>query len=420
MGRVAPDQSNSIAVAYLRMSKLSHLPANLIVPIRVTPLASRPLAFLLAGATAVLAGCAGPQFPGADEQAQSPIASLSLPPYSPREERPPATGDWSGGSPQTGNAPWANRQPGSSWPQADGGEQPSGDGTEAEWLPPPPTFNALPDCERAYGAGQCRTGDEIFRQYAPPGTSVPPQIAYGYMPHAYGSMTGVLVNGYLAPPAAYVVGVPYQSYLFPPVISRYRVITPVVIQRYHTAPVYVREIIIQRGPIVHDHRVRPPYPGQSSVRPGAGAPPHLRPDGPPRSAPPPAPPPAPAPLLQPMTPIAPASIPPGPPPVSPRPGFRPESQPAGPVAPPPRSPGNLPSTPPPPAALRPPLPPPPGTSSTGPQPPSQRPPTATASPPPALRQPVSPPSANPPAGPPAPTRQPPPRDRKRPDDPPGR
>ena len=389
--------------------------------IRVTPPALRPLAFFLAGATTVLFGCSGPQFPGAGEQAQYPIASLPLPPYSVREERLPMTGDWSGGSPQTGNASWANRQPGSSWPQADGGEQPPGDGSEAEWLPPPPTFNALADCERAYGAGQCRTGDEIYRQYAPPGTSVPPQIAYGYMPHAYGSMTGVLVNGYLAPPAAYVVGVPYQSYLFPPVISRYRVITPVVIQRYHTAPVYVRETIIQRGPIVHDYRVRPPYPGPSSVRPGpgSGAPPHWRPDGPPRIAQPPAPPPAPAPSLRPMSPIAPAPMPPGPPPASPRPGFRSDSQPAGPVAPPPRPPGSLPSTPQPPAALRPPLSPPSGASGAGPQPPSQRPP-ATASPPPALRPPLPPPAANPPAGPPAPTRQPPPRDRKRQDDPPGR
>jgi len=317
-----------------------------------------------------------------------------------------------------GSGAWASPPPGSSpWPTTDPADPQAGDGSETDWLPPPPTFNALSDCERAYGPGQCRTGDEIYRQYAPPGTPVPPQVAYGYMPHAYGSMTGVLVNGYLAPPSAYVVGVPYQSYLFPPVISRYRVITPVVIQRYHSAPVYVRETIIHRGPIVRDHRARPPHPGYPAGRPapGPGAPPHWRPDGPPRAAQPLAPPAPP----RPIAPIAPSASPPGSPPPGPRPAFRPESKPPGFSAPPPRPPISVPPAPQSPQApsLRAPAPAAPGTTSAGPPPPpSQRPPAA-ASPPPALRPPAAPPAGSTPAGPPAPSRQPPPRERKRQDDP---
>jgi hypothetical protein len=389
------------------------------VLIRVLCSHRSPLTVILGGATVLLVGCAGSQFPGSGEPTQYPIASLPLPPYSVREERLPLIGDGPNGPTQAGSGAWASQPPGSTWPPADPADPQAGDGSEAEWLPPPPTFNALAECERAYGPGQCRTGDEIYRQYAPPGTPIPPQIAYGYMPHAYGSMTGVLVNGYLAPPAAYVVGVPYQSYLFPPVISRYRVITPVVIQRYHSAPVYVRETIIHRGPIVRDQRVRPPHPGYPATRPapGPGASPQWRPDGPPRAAQPLAPPVPP----RPIAPIAPPPSPSGSPPASPRPAFRPDAQPPGSLASPPR-----PSMSPPPAPLSPqaptlraPTPPAPGTTSAGPPPPpSQRPPAAAS--PPALRPPTAPPAGSTPAGPPAPSRQPPPRERKRQDEPPGR
>jgi hypothetical protein len=209
-----------------------------------------------AGLVMALAGCALPGPPQPDPSVQYPIAGLPPPPYSVRAERlerpdpesdPVAARGFSGSAP----AQVETAQPGLST---------FGDEAE-ENLPPPPTFSSLADCERAFGPGQCRTGDEIFGRHAPAGTPVPPPIAQSYMPYAYSGMTGALAYGYLAPPGAYVVGVPYQSYVAPVVVSRYQVITPLVIQRYHARPVYVRETLIQRGPVVYDrYRYAPPPP----------------------------------------------------------------------------------------------------------------------------------------------------------------
>jgi hypothetical protein len=204
-----------------------------------------------------------------DPSVQYPIAGLPPPPYAVREERlqrpdpeanPEAARGYVGSQPPQ----WAAQD--SSAEDDPGGEQ--------ESLPPPPTFNSLADCERAYGPGQCRTGDELFSRHAPAGTPVPAPLARSYMPEAYGSMTGALSYGYLAPPAAYVPGVPYQQYVSPIVISRYQVITPVVIQRYRSTPIYVREAQIRRGPVIPPQYRRPP--------PLERRPPHYRPQVPPR------------------------------------------------------------------------------------------------------------------------------------------
>jgi hypothetical protein len=289
-----------------------------------------------AGLVMALAGCALPGPPQPDPSVQYPIAGLPPPPYSVRAERlerpdpesdPVAARGFSGSAP----AQVETAQPGLST---------FGDEAE-ENLPPPPTFSSLADCERAFGPGQCRTGDEIFGRHAPAGTPVPPPIAQSYMPYAYSGMTGALAYGYLAPPGAYVVGVPYQSYVAPVVVSRYQVITPLVIQRYHARPVYVRETLIQRGPVVYDrYRYAPPPPRPPA--PARVAPPPIQPYSAPRPAassvaPAPPPPPRPAAVTAPA-PVRPAagtlgSNPaPAPAPVpSPSPGSRPW---AGPPPPP--------------------------------------------------------------------------------------
>ena len=269
----------------------------------------------------LLAGCASVGgMP--DPSVQYPIAGLPPPPYAVREERLQRP------DPEA-NPEAARGYVGSQPPQWAAQDSPVGDdsGGEQESLPPPPTFNSLADCERAYGPGQCRTGDELFSRHAPAGIPVPAPLARSYMPEAYGSMTGALAYGYLAPPSAYVPGLPYQQYVSPIVISRYQVITPVVIQRYRSTPIYVREAQIRRGPVIPPQYRRP--------IPLEGRPPHARPPMPPippRQAIPAAAPP-PATLVVPQREIRPY----GPPPREARPVTTPPRE-ASPGTTPPREP----------------------------------------------------------------------------------
>lgn len=212
----------------------------------------------LSSLVALLAACAGPGGTLPDPSVQYPIAGLPPPPYAVREEHlhrpdpetdPVAARGFTGVSPP-GSAPAGPAEEGNTAEEA-------ARSAEQDLLPPPPTFNSLADCERAYGPGQCRTGDEIFSQNLPTGTPLPAPIAQSYMPYAYGSMTGALSHGYFAPPGVYVPGIPYRQYVSPLVISRYQVITPVVIQRYRAVPLPVREAQIRRGPIIHPHDRRP-------------------------------------------------------------------------------------------------------------------------------------------------------------------
>lgn len=349
----------------------------------------RPISIGLAALVVLLAGCASPWGTLPDPSVQYPIAGLPPPPYAVREERlyrPDPETDPAAARGFTGDAPPAFAGTGPS----DDAEQ----SAEQEILPPPPTFNSLADCERAYGPGQCRTGDEIFSRNVPPGTPLPAPIAQSYMPYAYGSMTGALNYGYLAPPGAYVPGIPYHQYVSPLVISRYQVITPVVIQRYRAVPLYVREAQIRHGPVIH-HYDRRPYP--LSARPPYPGPPYPRPAVTPRAAPPMAPPPSMAPPVAPRAAPRPA---PAEAPAAARP--RPWAGPPGPVGPPGPAvdrPAPTPLT----GTIRP----------SGPPPREVRPPSS----PPRVTAPAGPAGAGAQSAPPSPPdRRPPPRDPKRKDD----
>jgi len=351
--------------------------------------AMRTILIGLAALIMLLPGCAGPWGTLPDPSVQYPIAGLPPPPYAVRQERldrPDPEADPAAARGFTGEAPPAFAGTDPSY----GSEQ----SAEQEILPPPPTFNSLADCERAYGPGQCRTGDEIFSRNMPVGTPLPAPIAQSYMPYAYGSMTGALSYGYLAPPGAYVPGIPYHQYVSPLVISRYQVITPVVIQRYRAVPLYVREAQIRRGPVIHQHDRRP-YPPSS--RPPAPNLPYPRPAVTPRAvAAPVAPPPA-APRATPRP--APSEAPAAPAAARPRPWAGPPG-PVGPPGPSVERPGPTPLT----GTIRP----------SGPREREARP----SSPPPRVAAPAGPAGAGAQsAASPPPDRRTPPRDPKRKDDP---
>lgn len=114
-----------------------------------------------------------------------------------------------------------------------------------EVLPPLPTFSSLADCEMAYGYGACGTGSQV---YARASLAPPSYATYWYMPYQYAGLTGALTYYHLAQPTVYVSSIPYRTYVSPVYVDRYRVVTPVVVQRYHAMPVQQREVLVRQGP----------------------------------------------------------------------------------------------------------------------------------------------------------------------------
>lgn len=147
---------------------------------------------------------------------------------------------------------------------------PAAEAQDEVLAPPLPRFLSIADCEQAYGPGACGTGAVV---YASAGIAAPPDAQTWFIPVGFSVMTGVLTHAYFAPPARYVVGIPYQVYVTPVVIERYRVVTPYAIERYHAAPPMVREGLMRRGPAVYDvnrrvivDRPLPPVRGNSDPR----------------------------------------------------------------------------------------------------------------------------------------------------------
>lgn len=117
---------------------------------------------------------------------------------------------------------------------------------EVDLVPPVPTFTTPADCEQAYGAGACGSGEEVFAR----ASLAPPDGAGSwFIPYAYGVMTGVLVNRYFAPPTVFVSTVRYRTFVTTAVVERYRAIDRRTIEVYHRAPPAVRMEATHAGPV---------------------------------------------------------------------------------------------------------------------------------------------------------------------------
>ncbi len=131
-------------------------------------------------------------------------------------------------------------------------EEPAGNqGTEIaddeiNIVPPVPSFVSVTDCELAYGVGACGTGGAVYESA---GIVVPADANSWYIPYSFGVMTGVLLNHYFAPPAAYVVGVQYRTFTATKVINNYKVINQTTINNYRTAPATAQTAAMRAGPV---------------------------------------------------------------------------------------------------------------------------------------------------------------------------
>lgn len=117
---------------------------------------------------------------------------------------------------------------------------------EVDLVPPVPTFTTTVDCEQAYGAGACGSGEEVFARAS---LAPPDGAATWFIPYAYGVMTGVLVNRYFAPPTVFVSTVHYRTFVTREVVERYRVVDRRAIDVYHRAPPAVRIEATHSGPV---------------------------------------------------------------------------------------------------------------------------------------------------------------------------
>lgn len=117
---------------------------------------------------------------------------------------------------------------------------------EVDLVPPVPTFLSISDCEMAYGPGACGSGAQI---YASANLAAPMSAGNWYMPFAFGTMTGVLLNHYYAAPTRYIPAYQYRSFVSPVVVQRYTVVTPRVIEVYRGAPHAARQEAMGHGPV---------------------------------------------------------------------------------------------------------------------------------------------------------------------------
>jgi len=90
-------------------------------------------------------------------------------------------------------------------------------------IAPLPTFLTLRDCELAYGSGMCGLGSTV---YAHANIASPAESNNWYMPFAFKSMTGALLNDHFGAPGFYIEQAHYGSYLQPTVIQRYATFAP--------------------------------------------------------------------------------------------------------------------------------------------------------------------------------------------------
>jgi len=116
---------------------------------------------------------------------------------------------------------------------------------EVDLLPPAPSFTTLTDCESAFGAGACDTGRAV---YLTAGLTAPVGAEGWYIPLAFGEMRGVLINHYFAPPAAFAARIDYRLFIGRAIVTRYKAIDRLQIDRYRHAPIDVRLQVARSGP----------------------------------------------------------------------------------------------------------------------------------------------------------------------------
>jgi hypothetical protein len=116
---------------------------------------------------------------------------------------------------------------------------------EVDVLPPLPRFTTLADCESAYGADNCATGETVYvnAELAPP-----PGSGEWFIPFEFGVMTGVLTNRYFATPAPFRAGVEYGAFTDRVALYHYRTINRSQIDCYRQSPADVRARLVHSGP----------------------------------------------------------------------------------------------------------------------------------------------------------------------------
>jgi hypothetical protein len=116
---------------------------------------------------------------------------------------------------------------------------------DVDVLPPLPTFTTLADCESAYGADNCATGETI---YVNAEIAAPAGSAEWFIPYQFAVMTAVLSNHYFAPPAAFRAEVDYGAFTDRVALYHYRTINHSQIDSYRHAPAEVRARLAHSGP----------------------------------------------------------------------------------------------------------------------------------------------------------------------------
>jgi hypothetical protein len=116
---------------------------------------------------------------------------------------------------------------------------------EVDVLPPLPRFTTLADCENAYGADNCATGETV---YANAELAPPPGSGEWFIPYEFEVMTGVLTHRYFATPAPFRAGVDYGAFTDRVALYHYQTINRSQIDCYRQVPAEVRARLVHSGP----------------------------------------------------------------------------------------------------------------------------------------------------------------------------
>lgn len=150
--------------------------------------------------------------------------------------------------------------------------QPSQIVAQDEIVPPLPRFTSISECEQAYGAGACGTGQQVYAQN---NMSAPQGSGDWVIPFAFGAMTGALLNQHFMAPMPYSYGMNYGGYTSPASINRYTSVNKTVVNNYNSAPAAKQQQAIRSGPVAvtaPGGRLAPPTGNTARLAPPTGSP----------------------------------------------------------------------------------------------------------------------------------------------------